>query len=59
MAKLSLRLEKTPQKCEYCGADLTPENVYVEVINGVKHYFCCEHCAEAYKGNSTSHHCAC
>ena len=40
MAKLSLRLEKTPQKCEYCGADLTPENVYVEVINGVKHYFC-------------------
>ncbi|BDR91493.1 TRASH domain-containing protein [Vulcanisaeta souniana] len=35
--------------CENCGAELTPERIYVHEINGAKHYFCCEHCAHEFE----------
>jgi hypothetical protein len=36
-------------RCENCGMPLTPDNVYVREIMGIKHYFCCEHCANAFE----------
>ena len=35
--------------CEHCGVELTPERIYVREIDGVRHYFCCEHCADAFE----------
>ena len=40
---------RTELRCENCGVKLTPSSIYVRRINGVEHYFCCEHCANAYE----------
>ncbi|ABW02329.1 transcriptional regulator [Caldivirga maquilingensis] len=36
-------------RCENCGMPITLERAYVRVINGERHYFCCEHCANAFE----------
>ncbi|BFH73076.1 TRASH domain-containing protein [Sulfurisphaera javensis] len=51
---MKLRMNLTELRCEYCGAELTEDNIYVRVIDGKEHHFCCSHCADAYerKGHS-------
>jgi hypothetical protein len=49
---LRIRLDKDVLKCEYCGMPLTEHNVYTREIGGKTHYFCCEHCADAYEAKS-------
>ncbi|BDC17679.1 heavy metal translocating P-type ATPase metal-binding domain-containing protein [Acidianus sp. HS-5] len=46
---MKIRINKEDLKCEHCGAPLSEEDIYVRVINGEKHYFCCSHCADAYE----------
>lgn len=48
--KLRMNLNNIDLKCENCGMKLTEDNIYVRVINGKEHYFCCSHCADAYEG---------
>ncbi|WP_338604423.1 transcriptional regulator [Sulfolobus tengchongensis] len=36
-------------KCENCGVKLNEDNVYIRIINGKEHYFCCSHCADNYE----------
>ncbi|WP_148690956.1 TRASH domain-containing protein [Acidianus manzaensis] len=50
--KLNFKLNQsnTPDKCEHCGAPLD-DDAYVLDVNGEKHYFCCSHCADAWKNS--------
>ncbi len=47
--KIRMNVKDAELKCENCGAPLTEEDTYVREIDGVKHYFCCSHCADAYE----------
>jgi hypothetical protein len=47
--KVKFRIKKEELTCESCGAPLSEDDIYVRVINGEKHYFCCSHCADAYE----------
>jgi Zn finger protein HypA/HybF involved in hydrogenase expression len=47
--KVKFRIKKEELTCETCGAPLSEDNIYVRVIKGEKHYFCCSHCADAYE----------
>ncbi|BAK54453.1 TRASH domain-containing protein [Sulfurisphaera tokodaii] len=46
---MKFRINTSELKCEYCGGELTEDNIYVRVINGKEHYFCCSHCADKYE----------
>ncbi|MBB5254088.1 transcriptional regulator [Sulfurisphaera ohwakuensis] len=46
---MKFRINTSELKCENCGVELTEDNIYVRVINGKEHYFCCSHCADKYE----------
>ena len=46
---MKLRINMSELRCETCGVKLTEDNIYVRVINGQEHYFCCSHCADKYE----------
>lgn len=54
---MKFRLKLSELRCETCGAELTEDNIYTRVIDGKEHYFCCEHCADAYEKGE--HSCSC
>jgi len=35
-------------KCEFCVCEI-PHEAHTLTLDGTEHYFCCEHCAKAYK----------
>lgn len=49
MGNLRISMRRGILRCENCGVELSEDNIYVRVINGEEHYFCCSHCADAYE----------
>ncbi|TRM73677.1 transcriptional regulator [Sulfolobus sp. E1] len=50
MVKLRINMRQgSDLKCENCGVELKEDNIYVRLINGQDHYFCCSHCADKYE----------
>lgn len=41
-------------KCEFCVCEI-PHEPHVISIEGKEHYFCCEHCAKAYRARMVAH----
>jgi len=52
LSKNENKIKQNELKCEQCGAPLSEDNIYVRVINGEKHYFCCSHCADKFEAKS-------
>lgn len=48
---LRINLKRDELKCEHCGMELNENNIYVRVIGGKEHYFCCSHCADKYESS--------
>jgi PadR family transcriptional regulator PadR len=53
-ALVSVAIEPSLEICASCGCKVY-EGGYKETIDGKEAVFCCEHCANAYKHEKTSH----
>jgi hypothetical protein len=52
--KIRMNIKDEGLKCEHCGRPITEEDMYYREINGIRHYFCCSHCADAYEKGMSS-----